>query len=78
MLNITFFGTQPTFTQVPPKACFSTTATFAPYVAARRAEAIPIQTNKQKTKKEEKRRDNEKDIHLYADRTKQKEEKECI
>ena len=40
-LNITFFGTQPTFTHVPPMRLRSTTATFAPYCAARRALAMP-------------------------------------
>lgn len=39
--HMTFFGTQPTFTQVPPRAFFSTTATLTPYEAARRAEAMP-------------------------------------
>ena len=29
-LYMTFFGTQPTLTQVPPSAPFSQTATFAP------------------------------------------------
>ena len=38
---MTFFGTQPTLTQVPPSAPFSQTATLAPCVAARRAEAMP-------------------------------------
>ena len=38
---MTFFGTQPTLTQVPPNAPFSQTATFAPWVAARRALAMP-------------------------------------
>ena len=38
---MTFFGTQPTLTQVPPSAPFSQTATFAPWVAARRALAMP-------------------------------------
>ena len=40
-LYMTFFGTQPTLTQVPPSAPFSQTATLAPCVAARRAEAMP-------------------------------------
>src|SRR5580693_1715582 len=39
--HITFFGTQPTFTQVPPKRCASITADFAPYSAARCAQARP-------------------------------------
>ena len=38
---MTFFGTQPTLTQVPPRAPFSQTATFAPCVAARRALVMP-------------------------------------
>ena len=40
-LYMTFLGTQPTLTQVPPRAPFSQTATFAPCVAARRALAMP-------------------------------------
>jgi hypothetical protein len=32
-----FFGTQPTFTHVPPSRPDSTSATFAPYEAARLA-----------------------------------------
>src|ERR1700680_4350035 len=38
---MTFFGTHPTFTQVPPKRCDSMTAVFAPYSAARCAQARP-------------------------------------
>ena len=38
---MTFFGTQPTFTQVPPKRCDSITAALAPYSAARCAQARP-------------------------------------
>ena len=33
-LNIIFFGTQPTFTHVPPYLLLSMIATFAPYDAA--------------------------------------------
>ena len=40
-LHMTFLGTQPTLTQVPPRRAASTTATRAPYCAARRAEAMP-------------------------------------
>src|SRR5208337_4724905 len=39
--HITFFGTQPTFTQVPPSRPDSITALFAPYSAARWAQASP-------------------------------------
>lgn len=39
--HMTFFGTQPTLTHVPPSLPFSTTPTLAPYDAARRADAIP-------------------------------------
>src|ERR1700738_23321 len=39
--HITFFGTQPTLTQVPPSAPDSTIATLAPYSAARCAAARP-------------------------------------
>jgi hypothetical protein len=39
--HITFFGTQPTFTQVPPKRPDSITALLAPYSAARCAQARP-------------------------------------
>ncbi len=39
--HITFFGTQPTFTQVPPRRCDSITAVLAPYSAARCAQARP-------------------------------------
>jgi hypothetical protein len=38
---MTFLGTQPTLTQVPPNAPFSQTATLAPWVAALLAEAMP-------------------------------------
>ena len=40
-LNIIFFGTQPTFTQVPPSFFYSITQTFFPNEAALSAEAIP-------------------------------------
>src|SRR5690606_9359689 len=40
-LNMIFFGTQPTLTQVPPRRPASTNATLAPCAAARRAAAIP-------------------------------------
>ena len=36
-----FFGTQPTFTQVPPNNLASIMAHFLPYDAARLIEAIP-------------------------------------
>ena len=36
-----FLGTQPTLTQVPPKACFSIKPTDTPNSAALRAEAMP-------------------------------------
>ena len=39
--HMTFFGTHPTFTQVPPKRCDSMTAALAPYSAARCAQARP-------------------------------------
>src|SRR5699024_1600365 len=39
--HMTFFGTQPTLTQVPPRRCGSIRATRAPYCAARRAVAMP-------------------------------------
>src|ERR1700677_776277 len=39
--HITFFGTHPTFTQVPPSRPDSITALFAPYSAARCAKASP-------------------------------------
>src|SRR5271167_1544780 len=39
--HITFFGTQPTFTQVPPSAPDSITAVLAPYCAACWAQARP-------------------------------------
>ncbi len=39
--HITFFGTQPTFTQVPPSRPDSMTAVLAPYSAARCAQARP-------------------------------------
>jgi hypothetical protein len=35
------FGTQPTFTQVPPSSLASISAHFWPYIAARLMEAIP-------------------------------------
>jgi hypothetical protein len=38
---MTFFGTHPTLTQVPPRRASSMTATRAPYSAARRAPAMP-------------------------------------
>src|SRR5450631_2809602 len=38
---MTFFGTQPTLTQVPPKRWDSITAVLAPYAAARCAQAKP-------------------------------------
>jgi hypothetical protein len=38
---MTFFGTQPTFTQVPPRGFGSMTAALAPYSAARCAQAKP-------------------------------------
>src|SRR6202035_3929201 len=38
---MTFFGTQPTLTQVPPSRCDSMTAALAPYSAARCAQARP-------------------------------------
>eukprot|EP00585_Thalassiosira_rotula_P009003 CAMPEP_0196148510 /NCGR_PEP_ID=MMETSP0910-20130528/27888_1 /TAXON_ID=49265 /ORGANISM="Thalassiosira rotula, Strain GSO102" /LENGTH=52 /DNA_ID=CAMNT_0041411233 /DNA_START=67 /DNA_END=221 /DNA_ORIENTATION=- len=40
-LYMIFFGTQPTFTHVPPNLPRSTTPTLAPYDAARRADAMP-------------------------------------
>ena len=39
--HITFFGTQPTLTQVPPRRPASTSATLAPCFAALRADASP-------------------------------------
>ena len=39
--HITFFGTHPTFTQVPPSRPDSITNAFAPYSAARCAAAKP-------------------------------------
>ena len=39
--NLTFFGTHPTFTHVPPYRSCSNTHTLAPYSAARRAAALP-------------------------------------
>ena len=39
--HITFFGTQPTFTQVPPRRPSSATALRMPQAAARTAQAIP-------------------------------------
>src|ERR1700733_8553090 len=39
--HITFFGTQPTLTQVPPSRPDSITALLAPYSAARCAQARP-------------------------------------
>ena len=39
--HITFFGTQPTFTHVPPSGPDSITAALAPYSAARCAQARP-------------------------------------
>jgi hypothetical protein len=39
--HMTFFGTQPTFTHVPPKRPGSITAALAPYSAARCAQASP-------------------------------------
>src|SRR5580704_9026310 len=38
---MTFLGTQPTFTQVPPRRWGSITAALAPYSAARCAQARP-------------------------------------
>src|SRR6202045_4217043 len=38
---MTFLGTQPTFTHVPPRRCGSITAALAPYSAARCAQARP-------------------------------------
>src|SRR5258708_11716739 len=38
---MTFLGTHPTFTQVPPRRCGSTTADLAPNSAARCAQARP-------------------------------------
>ena len=39
--HMTFFGTQPTFTQVPPSLPLSTIAQRAPCSAARTTEAMP-------------------------------------
>ena len=39
--HMIFLGTQPTFTQVPPRRPDSITAAFAPYSAARCAQARP-------------------------------------
>src|ERR1700744_5014856 len=39
--HMTFLGTHPTFTQVPPRRCGSMTAALAPYSAARCAQARP-------------------------------------
>ena len=38
-----FFGTQPTFTQVPPQNRSSAIATWAPCVAAMRAQRTPAE-----------------------------------
>ena len=38
---MTFLGTQPTLTQVPPIALASINNVLAPYIAARLADAIP-------------------------------------
>lgn len=38
---MSFFGTQPAFTHVPPVCAASNTATLSPAAAARRAAAIP-------------------------------------
>src|SRR5690606_10038922 len=39
--HIAFLGTQPAFTQVPPRSAGSSRATFAPSAAARKAPASP-------------------------------------